>query len=133
MVEQLRRWATLVGAEAPAILADSRLLGPCLETFAVSQLRAELEACESHPRLYHLRDRDGRHEVDVLVEYGAGRVAGIEIKAAAAVSGDDAKHLRWCRSELGERFIGGVILHTGSHIFQLEDGIVAAPIASLWG
>jgi uncharacterized protein len=126
-------WAALVNADASAVLADTNLLGRCLETFVVSPLRAELEICESRPRLHHLRDRDGRHEVDLLVEYGANRVAGSEVKAAAAVSKDGAKHLRWCRSELGDRFIGGVVLHTGSRLFQLEEGIIAAPIASLWG
>ncbi|MDE3077247.1 MAG: DUF4143 domain-containing protein, partial [Chloroflexota bacterium] len=125
-------WAALINADGGAVLADATLLGRCLETFVLSQLRAELEVCRSRPRLYHLRDRDGRHEVDLLVEYGANRVAGIEIKAAAAVSTDDAKHLRWCRSALGDRFIGGVVLHTGSRLFQLEEGIVAAPIAALW-
>jgi len=125
-------WAALINADASAILADANLLGRCLETFVVSQLRAELEVCESRPRLYHLRDREGRHEIDILVEYGADRVVGIEVKAAAAVSSDDAKHLRWCRSQLGERFIGGVVLHTGSRLFQLDGGIIAAPIASLW-
>ncbi|MHB8619514.1 MAG: ATP-binding protein [Chloroflexota bacterium] len=125
-------WAALINADAGAVLADTNLLGRCLETFVVSQLRAEIESCHSRPRLHHLRDRDGRHEIDILVEYGAERVVGIEVKAAAAVSKNDAKHLRWCRAELGARFIGGVILHTGSRLFQLEEGIVAAPIAALW-
>jgi predicted AAA+ superfamily ATPase len=125
-------WAVLVNVDAAAVLSNASLLGRCLETFVVAELRASLEACQSRPTLHYLRDRDGRHEVDVLVEYGGGRVAGIEIKAAAAVSSDDAKHLRWCRAELGDQFVGGIVLHTGSRVFRLEPGIVAAPIASLW-
>jgi hypothetical protein len=42
-------------------------------------------------------------------------------------------HLRWLREELGERFLAGVVLHTGPRIYELDEKIVAAPIAVLWG
>jgi hypothetical protein len=29
--------------------------------------------------------------------------------------------------------VAGVILHTGPRLYPLSDGIIAAPIASLWG
>jgi predicted AAA+ superfamily ATPase len=98
----------------------------------MSQLRAELSRCESRPRLYHLRDQDGRREVDIIVEYGGGRVLGLEVKATSAPKSDDARHLSWLRDELGDRFLGGIVLHTGARPFPLGDRILAAPISSLW-
>lgn len=38
----------------------------------------------------------------------------------------------WLRDQLGERFLGGAVLHTGLRAFQLDTKIVAAPIATLW-
>ena len=69
----------------------------------------------------------------MLVELGGQRVIGIEIKAAAAPTAADAKHLRWLSKELGDRFLVGVVLHTGPRIYELGDGIIATPISALWG
>ena len=96
------------------------------------QLRPELTVSALRPRLFHLRDKGGRHEVDVVIEYGGGRVAGIEIKATASLSADDARHLVWLRDRLGDRFTMGLVLHTGTTDFELGERIVAAPISTLW-
>jgi predicted AAA+ superfamily ATPase len=111
---------------------DGDLLGRLLDTFVMAQLRAEAIVCETEPNLYHLRTAQGRHEVDIVVEYGDGRVFGIEVKASSGPSANDAKHLQWLHDELGDRFIGGVVLHSGPRIYPLAELIVAAPICSLW-
>lgn len=82
--------------------------------------------------MFHLRRERGRREVDPIVEYGAGRILAIEINATSAPTRDDARHLNWLRHQLADRFLGGVILHTGPRTFQLDDSIVAAPIRALW-
>lgn len=114
------------------LLADSDLLGRILDTLVTAQLRAELPRCDSQPRLFHLRQEQGRHEVDVIVEYGGGGVVGIEVKATSAPKSSDARHLAWLRDELGDRFLGGVVFHTGGRPYALGDRILAAPIAALW-
>ena len=62
-----------------------------------------------------------------------GRVFGIEIKATAAPTAKDARHLRWMRTELASAFVGGVVFHAGPEIVRFDDNIVALPIAALWG
>jgi hypothetical protein len=114
------------------LMRDADLLGRALDTLVVAQLRAELPRCESGPRLHHLRQEQGRHEIDIVVEYGAGRVFAIEIKATSAPGRDDARHLGWLRDAIGDRFLGGAVLHCGPRTFELGDKIVAAPIACLW-
>lgn len=113
-------------------MRDHDLLGRLLDTFVAAQIRAELPACASRPRLYHLRTEGGRHEIDLIVELSADRIIGIEIKAAAAVGEADARHLVWLRDALGPRFVHGLILHTGPGLFAIADRITAAPIATLW-
>ena len=114
------------------VLADRRLLGSMIDTFVVAQLRAEAPVSRTRYRMSHLREHSGRREVDVIAELGAGRLVGIEIKAASSVGLADARHLVWLRNELRDRFIAGVVLHTGPDVFELEDRITAAPVSALW-
>jgi uncharacterized protein len=116
----------------PGLMKDGNLLGRIIDTFVVAQLRAQLASCETQPRLHHLRQEKGQHEVDIIVEYGGGRAFAFEIKASSAPTRDDARHLVWLRAELGDRFIGGAVLHTGPRAFRLGDDIAAVPIATLW-
>jgi predicted AAA+ superfamily ATPase len=122
----------LLRVDTAAVLRDGDLLGRSLDSFALAQLRGELESCACRPRLFHLRAEDGRHEVDLLAELGGGRVIGIEIKATAAPGDADARHLAWLRDSLGDRFVAGVVLHTGPKAFAMGDRIQAVPICCLW-
>jgi len=113
-------------------MRDGLLLGRLLETFVTAQLRAELTGSITQPHLYHLRTEQGRHEVDLIAELGGGRLVGIEVKATGGPRKGDARHLAWMRDELGERFVAGVLLHTGPHVYEIDERILAAPIGSLW-
>lgn len=124
--------AGVLRLDVAAVMRDGDLLGRVLDTFVAAQIRSELAIAESRPRLYHLRQEQGRHEIDLLVELGAGRVIAIEVKADAAPGADAAKHLVWLRDELGDRFVAGVVLHTGPRVYALGEKIVAAPICTLW-
>jgi predicted AAA+ superfamily ATPase len=126
----------IVGAvlrsDVSGVRKDGDLLGRLLDTFVMAQLRAEATVSEAEPSLYHLRTEQGRHEIDIVVEYADGRAFGIEVKASSGPNRNDAKHLHWLRDELGDRFIGGVVLHSGPLLYPLAERIVAAPICSLW-
>lgn len=110
---------------------DADLLGRILDTYVMSQLRAEIGVCDSEPTLHHLRLAEGRHEIDIIVEYGDGRIFGFEIKAGGAPDTTDARHLAWLRDELGDRFLGGAVLHTGPHRYPLGERVIAAPISAI--
>lgn len=116
-----------------AVLRDSDLLGRILDTFVASQIRPELDVSPKRPRLYHLREKNGRREIDLLSELDDNRIVAVEVKAAAAPTRGDARHLAWLREHLDERFVAGAILHTGPRPFALEERIYALPIASIWG
>lgn len=124
--------AATLRLDEQGVLSDGGILGRFLETFVVGQLRPEAEISRSRPRLHHLRTEGGRQEVDILAELGGKRVIGIEIKAGAAPAARDARHLVWLRDRLGDRFLAGIVFHTGPDAFQLDRGIQAVPIAALW-
>jgi hypothetical protein len=127
---------SLIGAilqlDTNAVLRDGDLLGRVIDTFVVAQLRAELTVGARRPRLYHLRGEQGRQELDLIAELGATEVVAFEVKATAAPHRESARHLAWFRDELRERFLAGVVFHTGPRTFSLGERIVAAPIATLW-
>jgi predicted AAA+ superfamily ATPase len=124
--------ATALRLDDQGAIADGNILGRVLDTFVVSQLRPEVEISRSRPRLHHLRTEGGRQEVDLLAELGGKRVIGFEIKAGAAPSPEDARHLAWLRDMLGDRFLAGIVFHTGPDLFELDRKVQAAPIAALW-
>lgn len=115
-----------------AVLLDANLLGRLLDTFVVAQLRSELAVSQTRPRLYHLREEHGRYEVDIVAEVGGQAVICFEVKADAAPDRDAARHLIWMRDRLGDRFVRGVVFHTGPSAFELADRISALPICTLW-
>jgi predicted AAA+ superfamily ATPase len=122
----------LIGVDAASVLRDPDLLGRLLDSFVVAQLRPELSVSDRSPRLYHLRQQDGRHEVDLIIELADGRIIAIEIKATSAPSRADARHLIWLREQLGDRVLTAMVLHAGPHLYPLVDEVYAVPICSLW-
>lgn len=123
-------WAAAVGVDASAILDETDVLGRAIDTFAVAQLRPEAAALGA--RLYHLRAETGRREIDLIVECGDRRLIAFEFKADTAPSAYDARHLGWLRDEYPDRFVAGVVLHTGPTVYALGDKLLAAPLSSLW-
>jgi predicted AAA+ superfamily ATPase len=125
--------AAALRLDVDAVMRDGDLLGRVLDTFVAAQIRAEIPVSLKRPRLFHARSQQGRNEIDLLAELSAGRVVGIEVKATAAPTVKDARHLSWLHEQLGDRFVRGVVLHTGPWAYSLTDAVVAAPICSLWG
>ena len=114
-------------------MGRSARFGSLLETFVLGEVRKQLGWSSVVADAYHYRDRDG-HEVDIVLEDSGGRVVGIEVKAGRAVGRADAGRLVHLASRLGEDFVHGVVLYTGSASIRLSDDarITAHPVSALW-
>lgn len=119
-----------VGSEE--IIHDGDLRGRWFDAFGAAQLRAELSVATPRRSLHHLRVEGGRHEIDLVVDLGRGRLFAVEFRAGTAPTSADARHLRWLRDELGKQFVGGVVLHSGRAVVELDDRIAAVPLSSIW-
>jgi uncharacterized protein len=106
-------------------------VGGLMESFVLSELARQLTWCDTRARLYHYRDRDG-YEVDAVLEDNAGRVVGIEVKAAETVRAPDFRGLRRLQRRLGDRFHAGLVLYCGAESLSFGDGLTCLPIATLW-
>lgn len=140
LVQQPKRYVidpalitTALRVDQQGLIRDGDLLGRILDTFVASQLRPEVTVSTMQPRLHHIRTPQGRHEIDLVAELAGQSLIGLEVKAGAAPGLRDAKHLLWLRDALGNRFVAGVVLHTGPRLFELSEKIIAAPISVLWG
>lgn len=120
----------LLGLNGDSLWADRPVFGRILESFVYQELRRLASWHEESMTFYHFRDKD-LVEVDVVLE-SAGRVAGIEIKAASTVSGDDFKGLRKLRDAARHSFTSGVVLYDGVTVAGFGEGLYAVPITYLW-
>jgi predicted AAA+ superfamily ATPase len=125
--------ASALDLDQRAVLRDGDLLGRMIDTFVLAQIRPEMALTSLRSRLYHLRTRDARHEIDLIAELSAGNIVAIEIKPSGAPKRRNVRHLEWLREQLGERFLAGAVLHTGPRPFRLAERIFALPICTLWG
>lgn len=106
-------------------------LGHLLETFCVGEVLKQLAWQETRTHAGHWRTHDG-DEVDLVVERDDGAVAAIEVKAGERVRDSDFRSLRKLREALGERFLGGVVLHLGRHSYTVDDRLHVLPVDRLW-
>jgi uncharacterized protein len=123
----------LLGLDARGAIRNGDLMGRAIETFVLSQLRPEAELAEDPMRLFHLRLDTGRREVDFIAEAPDGRVIAIEVKSSSAPKPSDAVHLVWLKEKLGKKLHTAIVLHTGPRTYSLGNGVLAMPIATLWG
>lgn len=122
--------ALLEGADAGlGIPRDGTLLGHLFESLVTQSIRVYAQAAEAEVR--HLRTKNGRHEVDLIVVRPDGRVLAIEVKLARTVGDDDAKHLHWLKEQIGADLLDGIIVTTGPHAYRRPDGIAVVPAALL--
>ena len=90
----------LLGMEAAGLGQDRQLLGAMLETFVLQELRRQASWRPEPIGFFHFRDRDD-FEVDIVLEQGHSRAAGVEVKAAATVGDADFRGLRKLRDAAG--------------------------------
>ncbi len=123
--------AHLLGVDDGRLHEEPRILGSLLENFVALELCKQVGWAERAPTLYHYRTHAGS-EVDFLLEDTGGRVAAVEVKAAASVTARDVQPMRELAEELGDRFTRGVVLYAGTTAVPFGPRIHALPIDALW-
>lgn len=116
------------GGPAASVPRDGTLLGSLFESLACLSVRTFAQA--SGGRTHHLREKDGRREVDFVVEQDAG-IIGFEVKLSATVDDRDVRHLLWLRDEVGDDLRDLVVLTTGPGAYRRADGVAVVPLALL--
>jgi predicted AAA+ superfamily ATPase len=99
--------------------------GAHLENLILADLLAWRDGTGNEAEILYWRTTAG-DEVDLVIEH-QGRVLPIEVKSGARPALADIRSLQLFRQEYGDRSRGGLLLHTGSEITWLAEGILAVP------
>lgn len=121
----------LLGQDANRLSEPGGAAGPMMENFVVMELARQLTWSHERVRLFHYRTKD-KVEVDVVLETPDGRVVGIEVKAGATVRSEDLAGLRNLARHVGERFVAGFVLYTGTQTLPFGPKLRAVPLEALW-
>jgi hypothetical protein len=123
--------AHLLGLTFERLKVDGALAGGVLENFVLMELRKQSAWSETRPGIYYWRTASGQ-EVDIVLEDSAGRLAGIEIKAAATLGGGDVRGLQAMAASTGKRWVRGVVLYTGTEVIPFGANLHGLPLSHLW-
>jgi uncharacterized protein len=107
--------------------------GHLLESFVVAEVVKQLGWSRSQCDPWFFRDHEA-NEVDLVLEREDGLLVGIEVKAGVTVGPPEAKGLLRLRDVVGQRFVHGVVLYTGTGSFRIDNDpqITAHPVSTLW-
>jgi uncharacterized protein len=123
--------AHLLGADEARIGDDDQVTGRLLESFVAMELLRLSEWADTDVRLHHYRQ--GRDEIDLVMESRSGEIIAVEVKASATIRSRDYAAIVKLRDARGERFRAGVVVYTGAQTVPLGDRICAMPVSGLWG
>lgn len=120
----------LLKGEGPTLIPrDGTFLGALFESLASQTMRVFAQASEAH--VFHMRNQEGRHEVDLVVVRSDQRFVAFEVKLAGTVEDPDVRHLVWLKEKMGEDMLDGVVLTTGGTAYRRRDGVGVVPLALL--
>ncbi|MFD4407298.1 ATP-binding protein [Nocardia sp. NPDC058499] len=125
--------AHLTGVEVDGLEREisSTLTGGLVEGFVTGELAKQSTWSAKSTRVSHFRGRGG-YEVDIILEDRRRDIVGIEVKTTTSPRSPDFNGLTFLRDLLGDRFIAGVVLHTGTASRSFGDRLWALPISTLW-
>lgn len=117
-------------ASDPSVVHEGALFGQLFESLVTQSTRSYAQAAEA--RVFHFREKDGRHEIDLILEGRDGRILAIEVKLNPATSDDDVAHLLWLERRLGREQIADlVVINTGRYAYRRKDGVAVVPAVLL--
>jgi predicted AAA+ superfamily ATPase len=124
--------ANLLGVSAEWLLRPGdATYGGLLEAFVRMELARQITWSRTQPWLYHYRTRD-QVEVDAVLVTNRGTMVGVEVKASSTVRSEDFRGLRHLADRLGQDFLLGVVLYTGTAALSFGPKLRALPVSALW-
>lgn len=123
--------AHTLGATVDRLKAEGNLAGTVLENFVLMELRKQCAWSSTRPEIFYWRTASGQ-EVDIVLEDRAGRVVGIEVKAAATLGSSDVRGLQAMADAVGKSWVRGVVLYAGSEIVPFAANLHGIPLVRLW-
>lgn len=110
---------------------DAPIDGHFFESYCAAEIVKYLRSMQSNAEVFYYRTRSGL-EVDFLLQTSRG-VLALEVKGRESVTASDLRSMKRVSKELGDRWLGGLVLYRGWEIYELEPGFWAVPTYRLFG
>ncbi|MGD9696090.1 MAG: ATP-binding protein [Thermoleophilia bacterium] len=121
--------AALLDASTGRLARDLHTLGFLFEALVAHDLRIHAEAAGG--RCYHYREREGRLEVDYVIETPAGDWAAFEVKLGAAAVDDAARSLLRLAERVFRPPAALAVVTAGAYAYTRDDGVAVIPLGCL--
>ena len=121
----------LLNTNQEQLINNKTMMGPILETFIYNELRKQASWLDQSVQFFHYRDKD-QYEVDIVLQNGAGKLVGFEVKLAASVSESDFKGLKRLQNQHKNEVVAGYVFYDGERTLSFGNGLKALPIQALW-
>ena len=123
--------AYLLDLNLQRLQTDRGRLGHLLENFVAMELIKQMGWATTRVKPFHFRTESGQ-EVDLVLEDAAGRVVGIEVKAAVSHDARDLRGLKTLAELSGDRFLRGIVFYLGDTVVPFGKNLWAAPVGMAW-
>ena len=122
--------AHLLGVEEARTADESSLLR-LLECFVACEVVRLVDGSGARVSVQHFRSLR-TWSVPVVLESASGEVVGVSVTVDPVPAPSAFRGLEVLADIAGERFLRGVVLHTGGSSAVYKDGFVGLPVSSLW-
>jgi predicted AAA+ superfamily ATPase len=108
-------------------------MGHIFENFIACEIMKAVNALGSFSVSHFNPVQNQGNEVDFIIESPDGKTAGLEVKLDGTIKENDWANMAVLQKTIGNRFLNGVIIYTGTDIIQLDKKIWAVPVGYLYG
>lgn len=110
---------------------DAPVDGHFFESYCAAEIVKYLRSMLPNAEVFYYRTRSGL-EIDFLLQTAHGLLA-LEVKGRESVAAPDLRAMKRLAGELGDRWLGGLVLYRGREIYELEPGFWAVPSYRFFG
>jgi predicted AAA+ superfamily ATPase len=111
---------------------DKTVMGHIFENFIATEIMKATESLGSFTVSHFNPVQNQGKEVDFIIESPDGKAVGIEVKLDGTINEKDWANMNVLRETIGNKFMKGIIIYTGTDLMQVSRNIWAVPVNYLW-
>jgi predicted AAA+ superfamily ATPase len=112
---------------------DRTVMGHVFENFIATEIMKAVNSLDSFSVSHFNPVQHQGKEVDFVIESPNGKTMGIEVKLDGTINEKDWANMNVLQETIGDKFLKGIIIYTGTSLMQVGRDIWAVPVNYLWG
>jgi len=111
---------------------DKVVMGHIFENFIATEIMKAAKSAGSFNVSHFNPVQNQGKEVDFVIESPDGKIIGIEVKLDSTINEKDWANMNALQETVGNRFLKGIIIYTGTELLPVSRNIWAVPVNYLW-